>query len=54
MTFVLEKNMMLYIFRRAYSAFLALFFFTWEEFYANFEVLTEDFEGVPYIEFELK
>ena len=26
MTFVLEKNMMLYIFRRAYSAFLALFF----------------------------
>ena len=28
--------------------------FTWEEFYANLEVLTEDFEGVPYIEFELK
>ena len=28
--------------------------FTWEEFYANFEVLTEDFEGIPYIELEFK
>lgn len=28
--------------------------FTWEEFYENFEVLTEDFKGVPYIELEIK
>ena len=28
--------------------------FTWEEFYEHFEVLTEGFEGVPYIEFEFK
>ena len=26
----------------------------WEEFYEHFEVLTEGFEGVPYIEFEFK
>ena len=28
--------------------------YTWEEFYEHFEVLTEGFEGVPYIEIEFK